>query len=322
MTGGSPVLVVTRLDDVTADIVIEELCERGVPVVRLDPADFPAHVTVSARIGVLGLVGEICTATRVAVLEDVRSVYWRRPSPYAAPAGLDARDAQWCADQARYGLGGILASLPRAHYVNHPWSNRMAEYKPAQLAAAAQYGLRVAPTLLTSDVVEARRFVSEYGRVVYKPLYNTNYTDPDGHGLTVWVEEVAAEDLDAGVNQTMHLFQQRVDKVADIRLTAVGDRLFGVRIDGSPGLDWRRHYDDLSYTTLDTPSDVAKGVREYLERFNLTYGAFDFGLDARGIWHFYECNPNGQFAWFPDHITGQITAAIADQLQHPDRDRR
>ncbi|WP_277739008.1 ATP-grasp ribosomal peptide maturase [Streptomyces sp. LX-29] len=292
------------------------------PVVRLDPADFPAAVTVRAQVGDFGLAGEIRTGTRVAALDRVRSVYWRRPRPYAAPTGLDDRDALWCVDQARYGLGGILAALPGAHYVNHPWRNRVAEYKPAQLAAAARCGLRVPPTLLTNDVDEARRFVAQHGPAVYKPLYNSDYTDSQGRGLTVWVEEVAAQDLDAGVNKTMHLFQQRVDKVADIRLTAVGDRLFAVRIDGSPGLDWRRHYDDLSYALINTPPDVAKGVRDYLAAFGLTYGAFDFGLDASGMWHFYECNPNGQFAWFPTPITSQITTAIADQLQHPDRDRR
>jgi hypothetical protein len=169
---------------------------------------------------------------------------------------------------------------------------------------------------VTNDVDQARRFVSRHGPTVYKPLYNSDYVDRDGRGLTVWVEEVSAADLDPGVDLTMHLFQQRVAKVADLRLTAVGDRLFAVRIDGSPGLDWRRHYDDLRYSVVDTPLDVAKSVRGYLAEFGLAYGAFDFGLDARGRWHFYECNPNGQFAWFPDHVTSRITAAIADQLQH------
>ncbi|TQE15804.1 ATP-grasp ribosomal peptide maturase [Streptomyces ipomoeae] len=323
MTTLSPVLVVTRVDDTTADVVIEELVDRVVPVVRLDPADFPETVTVAARVEGSGLTGQIRTATRVASLDGIRSVYWRRPGPYSAPEGLDGQDAHWCADQARYGLGGILAALPYARYINHPRRNRAAEYKPAQLSTAAQCGLHVPPTLLTNDVEQARRFIRDHGPAVYKPLYNSDYTDQDsGIGLTVWVEEVATADLDSGVGLTMHLFQQRVDKVADIRLTAVGDQLFAVRIDGSPGLDWRRHYDDLSYTLIDTPPDVAKGVRTYLAAFGLVYGAFDFGLDVAGRWHWYECNPNGQFAWFPEPITRQITAALADQLQHPDRDHR
>ncbi|MFJ2264270.1 ATP-grasp ribosomal peptide maturase [Streptomyces sp. NPDC087844] len=316
----SPVLVVTQLDDATADGVIEELNRRSVPVVRLDPGDFPAAVTVDARVGDVGLTGGVRTTTRAVALDRVRSVYWRRPGPYNAPNGLAGQDARWCVDQARYGLGGLLAALPGTHYVNHPWRNRDAEYKPAQLAAAARCGLRVPPTLLTNDPERARQFTDEYGPTVYKPLHNTDYSDPDGHALTVWVEEVEPHALGAGVAQTMHLFQQRVDKTADIRLTAVGDRLFPVRIDGSSGLDWRRRYDDLTYTLIDTPSDVASGVRTYLDAFGLTYGAFDFGLGPDGCWWWYECNPNGQYAWFPDPVTSRITAAIVDELQHPHRD--
>ncbi|OIJ92223.1 hypothetical protein BIV25_28405 [Streptomyces sp. MUSC 14] len=318
----SPVLVVTQLDDLTADLVIEELGRRQVPVVRLDPGDFPDAVAVTAHVGDSGLSGTLRTVTRGTALDGVRSVYWRRPRPYGAPGGLSGADARWCAEQARYGLGGILASLTGAHYVNHPWSNRAAEYKPAQLAAAAACGFTVPPTLLTNHVAEARKFVREHGPVVYKPLYNSEYADEDGRGLTVWVEEVAPEDLDDGVARTMHLLQERVTKVADVRLTAVGNSLFAVRIDGSPGLDWRRHYDDVSYTLIETPPHVVKAAHNYLERFNLAFGAFDFGLDGTGAWHWYECNPNGQFAWFPDPITSPIVNAIADQLQQPDRDHR
>jgi ATP-grasp ribosomal peptide maturase len=321
LTTTSPVVVVTRLDDATADVVIEELNRRAVPVVRLDPGDFPTSVTVSAYSDGGGLAGTVRTATREADLDGVRSVYWRRPRPYAAPSELDGADARWCVDQARFGLGGILATLPGARYLNHPWRNQAAEYKPAQLSAAARSGLRIPPTLVTNDLARARSFVHEHGSTVYKPLRNTDYTDQDGRGLTVWVDVVEPAELDAGVGQTMHLFQQYVDKVADIRLTAVGDRLFAVRIDGSPGVDWRRHYDDLTYTLISTPPEVANAVRDYLGVFGLTYGAFDFGLDATGGWHWYECNPNGQFAWFPDPITSRITATIADLLQHPDRDR-
>ncbi|WP_405798356.1 MvdC/MvdD family ATP grasp protein [Streptomyces sp. NBC_01506] len=150
MTGRS-VLVVTQADDATADMVIEELNRRRVPVVRLDPGDFPTGLTVTARFGQDGLRGAARTATRVADLGGVRSVYWRRPRPYAAPPGPDEQTGRWCREEARYGLGGILAALPGAHYVNHPWRNRDAEHKPAQLAAAAACGFSIPPTLLTNS---------------------------------------------------------------------------------------------------------------------------------------------------------------------------
>ncbi|MGI5403025.1 ATP-grasp ribosomal peptide maturase [Streptomyces sp. CA-135486] len=318
MPGGNPpVLVVTRLDDITADTVICELNRRKVPVVRLDPGNFPDTVTVTSAFDSCGPSGMLRTATRAMDVGDVRSVYWRRPNPYAAPEGIAGQDARWCAEEARYGLGGLLGALPGAHYVNHPWRNRDAEYKPAQLATAARCGLTIPPTVITNEPDEARRFADEYEPVIYKPLRETNYLDDHGRALTVWIDDVRADQLGDGTAHTAHLFQQRVNKIADIRMTVVGDRPFPVRIDGSPGVDWRRHYESLTYTLLDAPPDVAEGVRAYLDAFGLTFGAFDFGLDIDGRWWFYECNPNGQWAWFPEPITRQITAAIADQLHNP-----
>ncbi|MGW6304355.1 ATP-grasp ribosomal peptide maturase [Streptomyces niveus] len=316
---GPAVLVVTRVDDFTADLVIKELNERRVPVVRLDPGEFPAGVTLNAVLGETGLGGSLRTTTRRIGLDRVRSVYWRRPSAYSSVKALSEPHADWSADQARYGLGGVLGALTGAHYVNHPWRNRDAEYKPAQLATAVQCGLAVPPTLLTNDPERARQFASDYGPAVYKPVRNTDHLGGDSRARTVWVEEVDPSDINKGVASTVHLFQQCVDKVADVRLTVVGNLLFAVRIDGAPCLDWRRNYDALSYTLIETPSKVADAVRAYLAAFGLVFGAFDFGLDHHGRWWMYECNPNGQWAWFPDPITEQIAVALADQLAHAGR---
>ncbi|MBJ7903442.1 ATP-grasp ribosomal peptide maturase [Streptomyces sp. DSM 110735] len=314
--GGPPVLVVTRLDDATADEVIVELNRRRVPVVRLDPGDFPREVSLSGTFDGSGPGGTLATASRSLDLGNVRSVYWRRPTPSTADLALDGQTGRWAVEEARYGLGGILAALPGAHYLNHPWRNRDAEYKPAQLAAAAHCGFTVPATLITNDPARARAFAAEHGPVVYKPLRETEYTDGAGRALTVWIEDVTPDQIGNRLRHTAHLFQRRVDKSADVRLTAVGDYLTAVRIDGSPGVDWRRHYDRLTYTTVPVPPAVAKGVRAYLDAFGLSFGAFDFGLDRDGRWHWYECNPNGQWAWFPDRITTPLTHAIADRLQH------
>lgn len=51
----------------------------------------------------------------------------------------------------------------------------------------------------------------------------------------------------------------------------MGQEVFTIRIDGSPGLDWRRHYDCLSYTLIDTPPALAKSIRTYLDAFGLVF---------------------------------------------------
>lgn len=123
-----PVLVVTRLDDPTSDIVIAELNARSVPVVRLDPGDFmTGDAQLTARYGPGGLTGTVTTCSRELDLASVRSVYLRRPSEYTVPAGMDEQDAVFALAQARHGFGGVLGSLS-CRYVNHPWKVMRAEF--------------------------------------------------------------------------------------------------------------------------------------------------------------------------------------------------
>ncbi|MEK8170735.1 hypothetical protein NKH77_17605 [Streptomyces sp. M19] len=104
-----------------------------------------------------------------------------------------------------------------------------------------------------------------------------------------------------------------MDKTFDVRVTAIGGRLFGVRID-SPDLDWRHRQDLMTCTAIDVPEPVARAVAAYLAEFRLVYGAFDFAVTAADVWYFLECNPNGQWAWQPTETTTAVAHAIADQL--------
>ncbi|MFE6053208.1 ATP-grasp ribosomal peptide maturase [Kitasatospora sp. NPDC056446] len=314
------VLVLTRAYDPTADAVLRILAERQVPVVRADPgADLHDGAVLTARYRAGGRLGTLRTGSRTLDLDRVRAVWYRRPSDWAAPPGVHGQDAEFARTQARWGIGGILAKLPGAHYVNHPWRIRAAEHKPAQLDTALAAGFTVPDTIITTDPEEARRFCAEQpGGAVYKPLWNSSYRGRDGRPLQVWVAEVTAAEVTDAVAACPHLFQARLAKAFDVRLTAVGTRLFAVRID-SPDLDWRRRQDLLTYTPIEVPTPVRRSTARYLRHFRLVYGAFDFAVDTDGRWHFLECNSNGQWAFFPPPTTDAIATAIADQLQkgHP-----
>lgn len=82
----APVLVVACLDDPTADLVLGELHDRDVPVVRFDPGtDFPRHAALETFIDGTGMKGSLGTRTRHVDLADIRAVYWRQPTPYQRP---------------------------------------------------------------------------------------------------------------------------------------------------------------------------------------------------------------------------------------------
>ncbi|MFE7524391.1 ATP-grasp ribosomal peptide maturase [Kitasatospora sp. NPDC057542] len=309
------VLVLTNSYDVTADVVLRILAQRRIPAVRLDPgADLHADASLTATYRTSEQRGTLRTASRKLDTTRIRSVWVRRPSPYEGPSGLSGQDRRFAAVQALWGTGGILASLPDAYYVNHPWNNRAAEFKPAQLSVARRCGFLVPDTVITNDPGEARKFATHQPcGVVYKPLWNTPYRVNDQpHG--VWVREVHAAEITDSVSVCPHMFQTRVDKVFDVRVTAVGGRVFGVRID-SPDLDWRHRQNLMTCTPIEVPRSMARAIVAYLAELRLTYGAFDFAVTTAGDWYLLECNPNGQWAWQPAETTAAVAHAIADQLE-------
>ncbi|KOV30841.1 hypothetical protein ADK60_16060 [Streptomyces sp. XY431] len=78
MSDSGAVLVITGTFDPTADLVIEELNRRAVPVFRADTAWFPSRLAVAAGLdGPDGWHGTVATGHRVLDLAAVRSVYYR-----------------------------------------------------------------------------------------------------------------------------------------------------------------------------------------------------------------------------------------------------
>ncbi|MBM4794169.1 ATP-grasp ribosomal peptide maturase [Streptomyces sioyaensis] len=317
VTEERPVLVVTEADDVTADMVITELNRRNVPVVRVNPSDIGAGLTVSARFGTrpAPVAGRVRTPSRTADLTHVRAVYWRRPHWPTFP-DLSDDDARFAAAQVRYGLGGTLYALDCALdgplWVNHPLHNAAADYKPAQLAVAQRLGFTVPPTLVANDPSEAREFIAAHGQVIYKTLRWTPY-ERDGVPVTGWADPVTAAEIDDSVRVAPHLFQARVNKVADVRVLVVGRQVFAVRID-SGLLDWRKDYSALSYAPMDLPARMNTALLAHLDHFGLVSGSFDLAMDQEGDYWWLELNPNGQWGWLEGRTGLDMSAAFADLL--------
>ncbi|MEU1452022.1 ATP-grasp ribosomal peptide maturase [Streptomyces avermitilis] len=328
----STVLVVTALEDVTADWVITALNEREVPVARIDPADIGPALTFAACIeaGVPEWGGWLRTASREVELGEVAAVYYRRPTPYAARyKQLPPQQRDFATAEARHGLSGILSNLHSVIYVNHPAAVTRADFKPAQLQRFTEIGLAIPPTLVTNDAEAARKFASEHGPVVYKTFRGLPSSE-DGHTGAIWAQRVDPETFDDSLVVTAHLFQAEIPKTADVRVTVVGSRVFAQQIAAPDGaLDWRRgNWDDLIHAPITVPASIEVALHDYLASFGLAFGCFDFALSGDGDvpehWTAIECNPNGQWGWLPD--APAITEAFADILSRkeavPDGDAR
>ncbi|MBW1602282.1 ATP-grasp ribosomal peptide maturase [Streptomyces sp. JJ66] len=315
------VLVLTRRTvDGVADMVITALNERGTPVVRLDPGDFPQELTISARLdpGQDAWRGVWRGTYRDLDLSTVRAVYYRRPGRFRLDSRMTADGARWADGEARAGFGGVLSSL-RCTWVNHPWRNALAGFAPHALAEAARCGLLVPSTLITSDPAEARAFVASLpGRIAaYKAVGAASAGVHEGRRVALWTARVRPEEITDTVRLTAHQFQAWIDKKYEVRLTAVDDHLFAAEIHAGSALsriDFRRDYDSLTYRTCDVPEATAAGVRALMRSFGLRYLALDFLVTHDSCWHLIDINPSGQYGFIPE-LRQPITQAIADVLE-------
>lgn len=318
------VLIVAEELDQTADLIVEELHLRGVPLLRFDVADFPQRLRLVAEHGdgpgdgtSGSWRGLLADGRRTARLERVGAVHWRRPGAPTVADRLTAPYDRWAREQALGGLLGVLYALP-ATWVNRPEVDGIASHKPGQLPTAAACGLSVPRSIITNDVVAAQRFAASVdGPLICKPVMGGQLQHADGrrHGVPTHVIEPG--DLDESIGLTAHFVQEWIPKRHEVRLVVVGTRLFAASIHAASSaaqVDWRTDYDALSYGVVDVPDSVRTGVMAWMKRFGLSFGAFDFAVTPEGEWVMFECNPAGQWAWVQDRTGLPICAAIVDLL--------
>lgn len=316
-------LIITADDDTTADMVADALTDRGAKPIRIDMSDFPINLSVTSVIGTDGIWrGEVVTADGAVLdLESIDAVYYRRPTRFRLPDYLSPSDRRFAEVEAHRGLGGLLAALP-ARWVSHPARIADTEMKPMQMQLAAACGFRLPRTLVSNDPDRVREFAGEIGgTLVYKPLSSGTLREPEGL-RTIYTTRIEAADIDDwlepdAIRLAPHQLQECVtDKAYDLRVTAVGDRLFPIAIHTAhpEQLDWRIDYDTLTYQQVELPSGVASGIHRYLTAAGLAFGAFDFIMDLTGTLWWMECNPNGEWGWLTDCIDVPIADALAELL--------
>jgi ATP-grasp ribosomal peptide maturase len=309
-------VVLTQEGDTTADMVVEELHSRTVPVFRFDTADFPQSLALTSHFDG-AWHGTLRGSNGSIALESIRSVYFRRPTGFAFPDGMTDAERQFAGREARRGIGGLLMSLP-CLWLNHPSRVADAEYKPFQLTAAAACGLDVPLTTLTNDPIAAEEVRTYLGPdLVYKTLASASVVDGDQLSC-VYTTAIGADILtDERITLTVHQFQERIHKTQDVRATVVGDRVFAANLYSDSkenGLDWRADYSAIRYEETQLPATVEAALLKLARYLGLRFSAADFVVTPDGQYYFIDLNPNGEWGWIEKATGLPIAAAVAELL--------
>ena len=317
------VLILARDINPSADLVVEALGERGVPVFRTDLAAFPQALTVDARLGRHGWDGVLATEHREVRLSEIRSVWYRNPTGFVLAEGMSEMERKHATAEAHAGLSGVLSSL-EVLWINHP-ARQSDALKPRQLHVAHRCGLEVPDSQITNKPDAVRDFVQSVNGALAGKALAASLRIKSGRMQMAYTRRIEPAELDdlAGVDVTAHLFQRFVQpKAFEARVTVVGTRVFAASTHAcseAARVDWRADYDALDYAVVEPPEPVTAGILAFLTYFDLSFGAFDFVITPDQKWIMFECNPAGAYGWLEEALDLPITSALADLLASGDR---
>jgi glutathione synthase/RimK-type ligase-like ATP-grasp enzyme len=252
-------------------------------------------------------------------LHGVQSIWLRHADPGASlPPDLRADVAVAITEQAMNALSTLLAEADVPVF-DHPDTLALAPIKPRQLAIARRVGLRTPRTMLSNDAGALRAFAAEcQAGLVTKMIESVPvHAVVDGAEVGGLTRAVTDEDLrdEASLAMCPMIFQERIRKVRDWRVTVVADRVFPAVVRAGDVLDWRSDRGLIAgFEAASLPAEVEQKLLDYCSRVGVQFAAFDLVEDREGALWFIEANTTAYFH-FVEQATGQpISSAIAALL--------
>jgi glutathione synthase/RimK-type ligase-like ATP-grasp enzyme len=316
------ILILTNREDITADYVVLECTRRAVPFIRLNTEDFPQCLNLSLNICKDSFVqGKLSNKNVHLMLEDVRSVWYRRPSlPLFNNASMDPGIKEFCTKESHYALEGLWTLLD-VFWVSNPFNIRKAENKPFQLHVASGMGFVIPRTLISNNPEEVRGFFEGCkDGIIIKPVRTGTFQIDKEEKIifTNVVRESDIEHLDR-VRLAPSIYQEKVPKRYDIRVTVIGEKVFAAEIHSQlyeeSKIDWRRGENpNITHKKHKLPSDIEEKCVGLNKALGLQFSAIDLVLDVEGQYFFLEINPNGQWAWIEERTGYELTRHLVDLL--------
>lgn len=326
----SHVLIVSTMLDLSTDAVVRRLTDAGVQCTRWNTELFPLTEQLTTRLAGDLEVDPHVRLTRTVVgptdFDDVTAVWYRRVRIPERDPGMDGGVYDFCVREARAALlGTLLGALPRGvRWMSPPTAVWAAEHKLFQLAVARRVGLQIPDTVVTNDATDMRAVFERFDRKIIGKPVRGGYVEVDGKPFAIYTSPIDEADLAdlSGAELSPVILQPLIEKRCDIRVTAVGNRLFVAGIDSqrdpAARVDWRATEDPhLPHMRLELPDEVASASRALLRELGLAFGALDFVLTPGGDYVFLEVNPNGQWLWLDDQLGFDISGAVASWLAEP-----
>ena len=315
------IFIITRRDDVHADLVIGELRSLGVAYFRLNTDRAHEYLTSLSPEGFRILNPK---NGKQACDADIRSIWLRRRS-FPEVEGLSDDFREFTRSEWLHFYRSIWFVLRDKFWVNAPDSNDRAAVKWLQLSAATACGFTVPASLYTNDsaAVGAAEFLS--ATCIYKAHDVGSLAGSSEFAIHTSAFERRsdiASEPDSDLSLCPGIFQPLIEKAFELRVTVVGEHIFATRIDSQASdtsrIDWRRADPlALAHTSFSLSEADQGRCHQLLKRLNLNFAALDFIVTPSGQLVFLELNANGQWGWIQEMTQQPIAKTMAHLLATP-----
>lgn len=217
-------------------------------------------------------------------------------------------------------MPGLFGS---ALWVNDPAACEAAQSKIVQLRAAYETGLGVPETVISNDAGMVRDLLRREGRLVFKQFQGGRWKSAatgELYSSDPVLLEKDSELPEEAIAICPGIYQQYIDKLFDVRVTVIGERMFPVRFwrkDHTAYLDWRPHIYDEDMLMEEFPLSCAleSQLRSVMHKLGLVYGCIDLVADREGVMYFLEVNQQGQFLFVEEALPHmQVLQAMTSLL--------
>lgn len=312
------IILLTNREDLTADYVVLELRKRKIDFFRFNTEDFPLKVKLSLDYSNNNFFQ---TQNQTIPLSEIKSVWYRRPVlPNFSKINLEAGVKEFCIKESFATLEGVWPLL-NCLWVSDPINIRKAEVKPFQLKIASAIGFKIPNTLISNNSDLIKNFYLENNKnIIIKPVKTSVIKKRNNENIifTSSIANFQIEKIKTCI-QIPSIFQEKLTKKYDIRVTVIGENVFPVEIHSQnyedSCIDWRKGENpNIAHMMHKLPKDIIAQCLLLNKTLGLQFSAIDLVLTPDGEYYFLEINPNGQWAWIEERTGYNLTESLVDML--------
>jgi hypothetical protein len=305
----SDIVILTAYADIHAAAVGWALRQMGESPKLWMGCEFPRNQEASIAIGEAGLTGFSLRADNetILALDNTKAVWNRRPSLPVLPSAMHEADRPAAQRECEKFVNAMTEELfSSGFWVNPKISALRANHKPHQLKVAAACGLAIPDTLFSNCPADIAAFYHKHhGQIIYKtflqPHWKSDEREVTSTFFTTLLPEAALDEV-FSLRNVPGIYQPKVEKQYEVRLTMMGGHAFAVKIDSQSDdkskLDWRQDLEvKCAISGIDIPQDVLDKCRGLMKRLGLVFGCIDLIVTPDDRYVFLEVNEMGQFLW-------------------------